>query len=76
MKIEIEIFEDDQEPVTCARDISKAQMCQFLLTKRFGTVWYCRLFNSWDTGLEFYNDDSMDYLKPHPDCMRMRAQCK
>jgi len=63
MKIEVEIFDDGLEPVTCARNIPKLQFCQFLLSKRFGTVWYCKLFNSWDDELGFCDADPAEYTR-------------
>lgn len=77
MKIEIEIFDDGQEPVTCARDFRNKLFCQFLCTSKFGSKFHCKLFGESDGSDRIFNYHSDEgYLKPHEKCLEMRKQIK
>lgn len=80
--VEAEIFDDGQEPVTCARDFSDGRCCPQLMVTRFGTVYQCRLFSDtlgYNRGahegeLQFTDGKEYGFIMPHPECLRRRKK--
>lgn len=74
MKIQFEIYSDEQTPDTCCRQLAEGKVCQFLRTGRWGRKYYCKLFGEWDEELEHYGKDAKNLIKPHPKCIKARVQ--
>lgn len=75
MKIAIEIFEDGQKPVTCARNFKTSEFCPQLLSTRFGTAYQCRLFGkSFGTGEDCLETSEDGYIIPHKECLLLREE--
>ena len=65
-QIEVDRFTMNGEP-TCLSwygcDKHKREMCQFLLARKFGTVYVCGL-----TGADIYEHDKSPTIRPLKDC--------
>lgn len=73
MRIEVEIFDDGREPVTCCRNMAGGLFCQFLRVGRFGTTYSCKLFQ--EVGKEKlypYGGDVYGFLEPCQACLDAR----
>lgn len=67
----LEIFDDGELPVTCARDFRTNNACEFLRASRFGTVFVCKIFSEWKDYLEI-TDNEMGFIQPHEECLKRR----
>jgi len=84
-KIILEVFDDGQHPVTCARWFGQTgtrnpELCQHLMSEKFGTVFACGIFKdpSRTRGsgvvLEFRDQERQTGLMPCRECLEARAQ--
>ena len=52
---------------TCINE--KKERCPFLLTKKFGTVWLCEIWQRYPDGEERYLDEKDGWLQRHQECI-------
>jgi hypothetical protein len=89
MRIGVEVFSDGIDPITCARNFKTNKKCQFLGTKKLGTVDICTLYVDEQgafSALQRYTPEEslasqhnnfakypVGWLKPCPACITARG---